>query len=387
MDFPVIENIEQVREAIKGRPEFIEAKREFRDGYGTMHEYTVFNYMVAHADSFDCPIRRECRGLIFDANGKVLSRRFHKFFNLGEKPETMNIDLSQPHVVLDKLDGSMITPLVFTSSALTVFERPIVRWATKMGITDIAGMVQNKFQNNRYMQFAIESHVDGWTPIFEYVGPYNRIVLPYKEEKLILLAMRKNLTGEYLTPSELRAMGDQFGIPVVSAYDKFSLDNLKDEIDIEGVVVRFDTGHMVKIKTDWYCAIHRAKENILFEKNVLRFILEDKLDDIIPHLPDEDRTRIETYRDEVLKNIDKASKDIEAIFERLGTMSRKDFALSYKKSAGNFVSSIIFSCWDRRGMVREEVIKLVLKNTGTQEKVDSVRPIIKAKWHPMGEVE
>lgn len=100
MQFPVIEHIDQVREAIKDRPEFIEADR------GT---YTVFNYMVARTDSFDCPLRRECRGLIFDDKGRVLSRRFHKFFNLGEKEETFpqNINWNQSHVLLEKLDGCL----------------------------------------------------------------------------------------------------------------------------------------------------------------------------------------------------------------------------------------------------------------------------------------
>lgn len=56
-------------------------------------------------------IRRELRGLIFSAkDGTVISRRFHKFFNVGELPETQpeKIDMKVPFVVLEKLDGSMI---------------------------------------------------------------------------------------------------------------------------------------------------------------------------------------------------------------------------------------------------------------------------------------
>lgn len=56
-------------------------------------------------------IRRELRGLIFSAaDGTVISRRFHKFFNIGELPETQpeKVDMSIPFVVLEKLDGSMI---------------------------------------------------------------------------------------------------------------------------------------------------------------------------------------------------------------------------------------------------------------------------------------
>lgn len=217
MQFPVIEHIDQVREAIKDRPEFIEAPREFRDGHGVLHEYTVFNYMVAHTDSFDCPIRRECRGLIFDYKGEVLSRRFHKFFNLGEKEETFpeNIDWNSSHVLMEKRDGSMITPLVFDSS--------IVRYATKMGITDIGMAVFNKFNQRNYVDFAVTCHNAGWTPIFEYTSPHNRIVLQYDNDELVLLAMRHNINGTYKTYNELQTISMAANVPLVKAINLSTL--------------------------------------------------------------------------------------------------------------------------------------------------------------------
>jgi len=67
-------------------------------------------------------IRRECRGLIFDAKtGELLSRRFHKFFNINEKEESMlenMTDLSGGHIILEKLDGSMIGTIEFVVSAI-----------------------------------------------------------------------------------------------------------------------------------------------------------------------------------------------------------------------------------------------------------------------------
>lgn len=387
MNFPVLTHIDQVREAIKDRPEFIEAPREFRDGHGVLHEYTVFNYMVAHTDSFDCPIRRECRGLIFDHKGKVLSRRFHKFFNLGEKEETFpeNIDWNSSHVLLDKLDGSMITPLVFGDL------NPVVRWATKMGITDIGETVFNKFNQRNYVNFALTCHNAGWTPIFEYVSPNNRIVLPYKEDNLVLLAMRHNIKGTYLIPSALRIEAQAFQIPVVQTYSGYSIDDVKDKTDIEGIVVRFDTGHMVKVKTDWYVAIHKAKENLLFEKNVLKLILEEKLDDILPHLMEDDRKRVEQYQKEVLESIEYTVFLVQEILTRCAvqSISRKDFALKHMQSVGKFVSSLVFHCWDNTDMEykRKEVIKAYLKHTSSQSAVDAIRQHLGTTWHPMGEVE
>lgn len=55
-----------------------------------------------------CGACRECRGLIFCAEThKVISRRLHKFFNIGELPETQAelIDITRPHIILEKMDG------------------------------------------------------------------------------------------------------------------------------------------------------------------------------------------------------------------------------------------------------------------------------------------
>ena len=66
-------------------------------------------------------------------DGNILSRRFHKFFNVGEREETLidKIDLNQPHTILEKLDGSMVTPIINPDTG-ELF------WGTKMGRTDIS---------------------------------------------------------------------------------------------------------------------------------------------------------------------------------------------------------------------------------------------------------
>jgi RNA ligase len=382
MKFPEITDIAQVREAIRGRSEFIEAQREC---------YTVFNYMVAHADSFDCPIRRECRGLIFDERGEVMSRRFHKFFNLDEKPETMhsNVNWMAMHHVLHKLDGSMITPLVFPDC---------VYWATKMGITDIgrqAGAFVERVETEQpdeykgYTQLAKALYHDNLTPIFEYMGPGNRIVISYEHENMTLLAVRHNVTGEYKSFAYLEDIANEFDVPVVRPYEG-SISNMRDKTDIEGVVVRFTDGHMIKVKTDWYCAIHKAKEHLLFEKNVLKMILEDKLDDVIPHLMEDDRKRIEDYKTKVLTRVNSIETSIRLCMTvtRHDGVSRKDFALTTNHT--KFMKTLMFVCWDKKDTeIREEVIRALLKHVGSQSEVDGIREYIGAKWEPtvMGELK
>lgn len=78
--FPIIQDIESIRTAIKDCKNFSEK---------TIEDYIVFNYKFGLTDTFPDPnsapneqtrinylLRRECRGLIFDKNTKkLLSRR------------------------------------------------------------------------------------------------------------------------------------------------------------------------------------------------------------------------------------------------------------------------------------------------------------------------
>ncbi len=186
--FPVINTIDDVLPAIAGRDEFVVAERDFG---------TVINYLVAMPDTFKIEgpddvmgaLRRECRGLIFDTEGRIMSRPFHKFFNVNEKEETQAhmLDLSRPHIVMDKLDGSMIRP---------VRMHGMIRLATKMGVTDIAIEAEQLLDADQYMWLE-DMMIDGFTPIFEYVAPTNKIVVEYAEAKLILTAVRETVSGEY----------------------------------------------------------------------------------------------------------------------------------------------------------------------------------------------
>jgi RNA ligase len=189
--FPVIHTIDDVLPHIEGREEFIVAEREFG---------TVINYMVAMADTFDMngtddlggAIRRECRGIKFYPDGRIAARPFHKFFNVGERAETLvhSVDFSCDHRILTKLDGSMIHPILVGG---------YVRLCTKMGITEVAMNAEEyTSKNSRYNAFMKWAMDNDLTPLFEWCSRKNRIVIDYPEDSLTLLAVRHNITGEYL---------------------------------------------------------------------------------------------------------------------------------------------------------------------------------------------
>jgi len=209
-NFPTIQNIDDVLPHIKGRDEF---NVIYKDGY------TVINYMVAFEETFQwdssdplgSAIRRECRGLTFDENGKLLCRKYHKFFNVNEKEDTQlnKINLYEPHVVLEKLDGSQISAQSTADGFVLV---------TKAGITDISKQAEEFIADkSNYSTFILKCIQRNVTPLFEWCSLKNRIVVYYPEDQLILTGMRYNDTGSYVQYNVMLQYATAWNIPVVKA--------------------------------------------------------------------------------------------------------------------------------------------------------------------------
>ena len=394
--FPHITNISNVLPAIAGRDEFVVADKG---------SYTVINYNVMMADTFPpviqelldagheqddyARIRRECRGIIFDSKtGDIIRRPFHKFFNVNEREETQDhvIDLSRPHAILEKLDGSMIAPFIVNGQMI---------WGTKMGATDVAKPVEEFVKNNsRYHTFAYDMIYTGLTPIFEWCSRKQRIVLDYgTEDQLVLTAVRDMHTGEYISMDEFNGNStgyietfEYYNIPVVRAFEpqtdmKAFLDYVRDLEDLEGFVVRFDDGHMLKLKCDWYVQIHKAKEAILQDRNIVSLIVENLLDDIKSHLPSEDKIAIEEFENKINAAIIRRMDVILQIFDGIGNSDRKSFALGLANELDQFTKAAIFTCWDKRdaNSVLSCIKNTILNNLSKTVKYE----YIKSEWFPL----
>jgi RNA ligase len=373
--FPVITHISQVLKAIEGRKEFIVAEK---DG-----GYTVINYVVAMEDTFPpvtderTAILRECRGIIFrTSDGAVMARRFHKFFNAGERMETSPqfIDLSKPHDVLEKLDGSMITPLVADGQ---------IRWGTKMGLTDVAGPVEEFVKAHpQYEEFASLCLSEECTPIFEWCSRQQKIVVDYPTDRLVLTALRDNVDGRYARMNVLDSVAAIYDIDVVKTFpstgDIRSLMGFaRKQEDNEGFIVRFDDGHMVKVKSEWYLQLHHAKDVTKFEKNILEIILQDKLDDLLPLVDDEYKELLEEYRTKVLAGLYRKSEEITEVFngllKKMKTDQKREFAVHHVKPLEpKEYHSYMFGLWDGKNawtMLKDDL----LKSCSSQNRLDNNR--------------
>lgn len=397
-DFPWITCIEQCLIAIEGHKEFIVAER---DGH------TIINYVMQDSDTFStevraeddaewraAQIRRECRGIVFDENRKILSRRLHKFFNVGEKVETMDIDLSQPHWIMEKVDGSMMTPLFIGGG---------IRWGTKMGVTEIAMRAEEfvLFEKMKgtmdYEGLAKECHMLRATPIFEWCDDDIRyqVVIPHKEKKLILLHIRDNVTGVYYHRDVVQSFGSRYHIPVVKTFSgmgtkvEYVQKIIADQEDAEGVVIMLKNGHMAKIKSDWYLILHRAKAAIEKERDVCAMIVDDSLDDMLPLQPETVRDRLLSYQHAIKQDIENFVMDVNAILRDGKYVEKKDFAIATKDWNEPAIRNCVFHLWPEKNGDTYQLayewakkhLKMAASSADNFEK--KARPILKtAIWKP-----
>ncbi len=341
--FPLIRNISDVLPAIKGRPEFIVVVKP--------EGYTYIDYVYVDNDSFDDPVRLECRGLLFDTEtGDIIRRPLEKFHNYGEKGTYDTLDWSEDHIVMDKRDGSMIAAFINDGK---------VRFGTRAGITEHS-IKAEKHLTSRLAQELRVCIETGYTPIFEWTSPENQIVLKYSSDDIRLLAIRNRVTGEYVSWSDLQNWSFVFKIPIVDSFDiKLSQDyvfNYRQTVSgVEGYVVFFpSTGFHIKIKTDDYSKMHRAVSFMERENMILPVVLDELYDDILPALDDERQAKLKDYAAAVLHEVADYVEDIEMDVSWIKTEfdTRKDQALWIQGNTDKRLWPVYF-----RGLDGDEVRK------------------------------
>ena len=365
--FPRIETIDDVLPHVQDREEFVVAERDFG---------TVINYVVSMPDTFDMSspddlggaIRRECRGLIFDKTGRLMSRPFHKFHNIGEREETQinEIDIRQPHVIMEKMDGSMIRPII---------QNGYLRLATKMGLSDQALQAEQWLQQQPgsrqiWLRKGVEDQV---THIFEWTSPENQIVLHYNKPDLVYLGTRDNATGAYIMDKSCPfTVVPQYG-SIENSLSEY-VSRQREQENREGDIIRFADGHMLKIKNDWYVRIHKTIDRIVFDRNIVNLIINEEVDDVIPMLPQVQADRVRGFE---LRFWD-AFKSTEDALMLLYLEAKNDYGCDRKRIALEFVptlehktdASFIFRALDGHNM-RELLIDYVKKHLSTNTKWES----------------
>jgi len=299
--------------------------------------YRVFTYFLAGYAEFQLPGALEARGIMFETSNPglkplvaidLVSLPFPKFFNLHENPMTMDMDLSKVSAVYDKMDGSMMSTFTHQGDLWLKSKK------SPFSVHAASAMKYLRKCDNRQLRKelqALEEH--GITTVLEWVSPRQpfRIVVGYPEDGLVVLGGRNCCTGEFYefddrTPEICRRLVRQ--IDVQGDMESFINAVDSDESGIEGYVLHFEDGQMVKIKTKWYRDRHHVKDDVKFSRRLFEAVLEERTDDIKSMFYDDESvlSRVEGMEDRVRTFLNDLRTTSERFYEEHKHLGSKEFA-------------------------------------------------------------
>jgi T4 RnlA family RNA ligase len=296
----------------------------------------IFSYFIASYTDWLQDDALECRGIMFELNDKnepvrIMARPMQKFFNLKENPMTIGLDLTKMIGLMEKADGSLISSYhdrgyVYLKSKAAVFSDQVNK----------AMVLLNSPAYEKLRDAIVQAGPD-FTFNMEYVGPSNRVVLPYEEEELIVLNVRHNETGQYVEFSTL--LDDplirhrMIGVYPCPDWSKVTPEEweaaTRAETDIEGVIGVMPDGQLFKLKTDWYSSLHRTKDSINNNKALFQSIKERASDDLRGMFSDDSAAlaKIEAFESAYIDTVAKYHKICAEVFYDLRGFDRRSFAI------------------------------------------------------------
>lgn len=260
----------------------------------SIYNYSQSTQYEKHWDE----VTLSCRGVITDdKTGKVIVKPFPKFFNYEEVPNEVPWTSSEYVYVQEKMDGSL--GILFNYKGEWIL-------STRGSFTSEQAVRGLEILKSKYILDTFEPSV---AYICEIIYPENRIVVNYKEEKIVFLGAVINWTFNGWKESDW----DELHWTTALAYFKASGIKAKDIVrtiqvfkkdlghelyknlkalnkqNEEGYVLRFFPSNMrVKIKFEDYVALHRVLTNVSsydIWENLMKFakLPEEMLKDV----PDE----------------------------------------------------------------------------------------------------
>lgn len=296
----------------------------------------IFTYRLGGYSDWLEPDAIECRGIMFEmVDGKpvsLLCRPMEKFFNyaevkaweaLGKAPASIGETVED---VMIKEDGSLIS---------TFLDKGILFVKSKASLfSDQAAQANYLLLEDKKLRDRLTALVEeGYTVNMEYVSPNNRIVIGYTEPHLVILNIRHNETGEYVP------YADMFADPIIRKYlverEAIEITNLEQFVKetykkegFEGYVIKTEKGFL-KVKTEWYCALHRTKGTLNNNKDLFVNIATGTSDDL-KQMFSEDITalqKINDFEDAFIGHLNSLINLAESAIHELRGKSRKDFAI------------------------------------------------------------
>jgi hypothetical protein len=320
------------------------------------------------------------RSLITDKDGTILSSSWPKFFNYGEKsdcypdPEKFNDWKCE-----EKVDGSCVI-CDFVNDQFSMRTRGTVSYATQKNAADFELLPQ---KHPKVVDFLKENQ--HFSLLFEIVTPNNVIVIRPKEVQFYFLGAIDKTNLNVIPSSNLTDIWRKIG--PISVPKTYSFNVLTDLSKIskhvknwkgeEGIVISYNNGqNRIKLKTEWYCFIHKVKSQLSSTKNLIDFYIEKEMPSskefykiIETEFDYEIAIQLKDELEKICNAGDRAKKYIDHVLEVVHDIrkveTRKEQALMIKR---NFKenSSFVFCVLDGKIITKEQWTKLINQNYESQ---------------------
>lgn len=301
------------------------------------------------------------RGLILDVDrGELVATPFPKFFNYGERDAKLP---DEPFHAFEKLDGSL--GIVFFHDD---------RW--QVTTKGAFGASQARWAEARLAQWDLRLLDPRTTYLFEIVYRDNRIVVHYDYEELVLLGAYAG-DGMELDAPAVAALAAQLGTRAARRYEYAHVDDIVraaealDKND-EGFVVRFASGHRIKLKGSAYRRVHALISRVTPLGLYDALYAGDDLDLLRREVPEEYWTDFDNIRTLLTAAVQVLIDATEAEARRLGDLSFKELGLALQRGEiAELAGPYIFACrkspdgWTKEPRSRLSLLRAI-RPTGNQ---------------------
>lgn len=337
--------------------------------------YRVFCVRLASYAEFKLKNALESRGIMFLVDNilnvpiDLVCRPPEKFFNYNENPYTIfNRDILYDIICSEvKVDGSLISTYTDIHGSLQLKSKTSVN-------SDVQKAARKTLCSFHELKKDLEIVTkQGWTVNLEYTSMTNRIILEYQNDMLTVLNIRNVYTGEYMPISEIHKYKGitqhlvehnpkSFTDAIQDAKERNRTFNdvvqeLKKEQQKEGYIVKLP-GLQFKLKNDWYCEKHSAKDAISSNRKLFELIINEKIDDYIPLFYDTPSVinRINRFQEVYSHEYNKMIQWTTDFYESNKHLEIKEYAQEVRNSNCSLAfSGIVFSLKRNRKVNYKEV--------------------------------
>jgi hypothetical protein len=311
------------------------------------------------------------RSSVWNQQGEPVSLSFKKFFNWAEQPDLaytpFSLTANGGVNLIEKIDGSTLIVSKYKGQLIT----------RTRGTLD-ASKAEKNGHEIQLLKDKYPSAFDpkeGFSLLYEWVSPLNRIVLDYGvEPDIYLIGIIKHEDYTYVSQDNLDKVASDIQVKRPKTYNFNSIKEMLEAVEAfqgeEGVCVYCNRDQDIrKVKSASYLALHRFRENANIETVVDLYgefgypeyqAFEEQLTSKFDY---ECFNMVRGFASQVCeakKQVDKIVEGMHRFIEPLKTKSRKDAALTIQKAYGETNrASFCFTLLDGKPLDKDKIKKLL----------------------------